>query len=219
MCYVKFVGRGALMFTGIIDHCGTIILIEEYRVWIKSIFTDLVLGESIAVDGICLTVTQFQDNTFCCDISPETLRITTAKDFKMGRLVNLERALQPLSRIGGHFVMGHVDQMCQVIVCERKNEFVEMSFMALNESARQLVVKKGSITINGVSLTINEVFASPTSSEYGFKVMLIPHTLERTNLTLLGEGDAVNIEFDMMARIIVEQYQRYGSNVDEKIVK
>jgi riboflavin synthase len=193
------------MFTGIIDHCGTVTQIDVIpngmRLSVKHNFTELELGESIAIDGICLTVTQFDHEIFSCDISPETLKITTANNFKVGSCVNLERALQLSSRLGGHFVMAHIDQVAHVKTIQRLNDFIEMTFFGLDDLAQKFVVKKGSIAINGVSLTINEV------SQNGFSVMLIPHTLERTNLIQLRENDAVNIEFDMLARMVVKQLE------------
>lgn len=193
------------MFTGIIDHCGKIVQIEllpqGLKIWVKHNFTDLENGESIAIDGICLTVASFQDEIFCCDISPETLKITTARDFKVDQQVNLERALLPTTRMGGHFVMAHVDQIAQVTSIRLFNDFVEMTFQGINSLSENYLVKKGSIAINGVSLTINEVTGD------SFKVMLIPHTLERTNLKNLHECDFVNIEFDMLARMVAKQIE------------
>ncbi len=192
------------MFTGIIDHCGLITKIEikpqSQHLWIKHSFTDLMLGESIAVDGICLTVTHFQDDIFCCDISPETCRVTTAENFQVGSQVNLERALQLSSRLGGHIVMGHIEQVCQIKKIQTLKEFTEVYLTGLNEQTKKFIIKKGSVAINGVSLTINEVLKN------GFTVMLIPHTLERTNLSELREGNSVNIECDMITRIIVERF-------------
>lgn len=193
------------MFTGIIDHCGTIAQINPIsnglQLCVKHLFADKIeLGESIAINGICLTVTQFQEDMFYCDLSPETLKLTTAKDFKVGQTVNLERALQLTSRLGGHFVMGHVDQTARVKTIRKSADFIEIVFDGLDKEAKKYVIKKLSIAVNGVSLTINEV------TEGGFSVMLIPHTLERTELHTLQEGDAVNLEFDMLARVIVEMY-------------
>lgn len=189
------------MFTGIIDHCGTITQIESIpnakRFWINHTFSNLELGESIAVDGICLTVTQFDEKQFCCDLSPETLTITNAKDYKINKQVNLERALLPTSRLGGHFVMGHVDQTVTLKKINPQNDFIEMTFVGLAAESRKCIIKKGSVAINGVSLTINQV------TQDGFTIMLIPHTLERTNLANLQENDVVNIEFDMLVRIVI----------------
>lgn len=194
------------MFTGIIDHCGVITQVESIanglRIWIKHRFDgELTLGESIAVDGFCLTVIEFHDDVFACDISPETLQVTTASRLKIGQQVNLERALQPSSRLGGHFVMGHVDQTAFVKKILKQQDFVEMQFAGLDKEARKFVVKKGSIAVHGVSLTINDV------TEEGFSVMLIPHTLSRTNLEKLQENDTVNLEFDLLARLVVKQIE------------
>jgi riboflavin synthase len=195
------------MFTGIIDHCGKILEIERKarscHIWIESQFSDLVLGESIAIDGICLTVTAIKNQMFSCDISTETLNITTANQFKQFQLVNLERAMQLSSRLGGHLVSGHIDQVIKVISISRLEEFVEMKFSDVDILNMPLLTKKGSVTINGVSLTVNEI------TDNGLSVMLIPHTLKSTNLSQLYENDNVNVEFDMVARIIVAQCKRY----------
>ncbi len=197
------------MFTGIVDHCGKIIKLkktaETIHLWIEANFSDLVLGESIAVNGICLTVTEINDKSFACDISPETFRLTTAANFSISQKVNLERALQLSSRLGGHMVSGHVDQTAVVEHIEQNQAFTRMVFAGVSELNMPLVIKKGSVAVNGVSLTINEVF--PT----GFSVMLIPHTLACTNLAELNKSAEVNLEFDLVARIIVDQYQRYST--------
>jgi len=193
------------MFTGIIDHCGILSHIEPIpgglHLKINTQFTHLELGESIAINGICLTVTDFQDNTFGCDISPETLKITTADQFKIGQELNLERSLLPTTRMGGHFVMGHVDQMAEVMAITMINDFIELKLGKIDPENKKFIAKKGSIGINGVSLTINEVTAD------GFTVMLIPHTLQRTNLNTLQKNDLVNIEFDMLARMVTKHLE------------
>lgn len=194
------------MFTGLIDHCGIITQIismpSSLRLWIKHSFPErLALGESIAVDGICLTVAEISNDYFCCDISSETLKLTNAKIFTVEHEVNLERALQPSSRIGGHFVMGHIDQTLFVqMICQIDN-FTEITFTGLNHETMKYLLKKGSISVNGVSLTINEV------NKDTFKVMLIPHTLARTNLKNCQINDLVNIEFDMLTRIVAKQIE------------
>jgi riboflavin synthase len=129
---MRKLNRGNNMFTGIVDHCGMITQIETithgYRLWIKSNFSDLVLGESIALDGVCLTVTNIRDRHYSCDISPETLNLTTAKYFKTNQLVNLERALQLSSRLGGHMVAGHIDQVSRLKSIRSLDQFIEMVF-------------------------------------------------------------------------------------------
>jgi len=191
------------MFTGIVDHCGTITALEPQtntlRALISCHFTAIEPGESIAVDGICLTAIEPRDHQFAVDISPETLRLTTAGKFALGSQLNLERALRMGDRLGGHWVMGHIDSRGRVLNRQKQADFVELVFGGLDSTAMNYVLKKGSIAVNGVSLTINEVSAD------GFQVMLIPHTLERTNLKNLTEGAEVNLEFDWMTRVIVSQ--------------
>jgi len=201
------------MFTGIIDHCGTIQYMDKHsdsmRVRIQSDFKDISLGESIAVDGICLTVTDHQAGLLSFDISKETLRLTTAHSFKEGSLVNLERALQLSSRLGGHMVMGHVDQVCYVHAKHASHEFLEMTFLGLEADSKKFVIKKGSIAVNGVSLTINQVVQQ--NAEQGFSVMLVPHTLRQTNLATCSLNQSVNVEFDMVVRAIVSQALLYSA--------
>lgn len=197
------------MFTGIVDHCGTILKIETInkglRFWVETQYSDLKLGESIAINGICLTVIDFDKEIFCCDISPETLQVTTAKDFEQNQVVNLERALQLTSRLGGHFMSGHVDKVSRVKKIHKIDDFVEMTFTDIDTIDRKYLYKKGCIAVNGVSLTINNI------DKNDFSVMLIPHTLKHTQMATLRENDAVNIEFDMIARIVAEQTQALGS--------
>ncbi len=193
------------MFTGIIDHCGQIIAVEKQtvglRVWILSEFADLQLGESIAVDGICLTVASIDDMKFACDISPETLKITTANDFTIGCHVNLERAMALTDRFGGHVVTGHVDAKGTLLQCSWQGEFLLMTIGTLPIGALRYFCRKGSVTINGVSLTVNAV------SNHSFDLMLIPHTLKFTTLGALVVGDQLNVEYDYLARYVVRQLE------------
>lgn len=196
------------MFSGIVDHCGVITDLQKNNnsltAWIRCEFADLQAGESIAVDGICLTVTDPQQHLFRCDLSPETCKLTTAQHFQKNQTVNLERALRLSDRFGGHIVMGHVDQQATVQNKQQIKEFVDLTFTGLDKNAIRYILKKGSIAVNGVSLTVNEVLPD------GFQIMLIPHTLERTNLKHLIPGSPVNIEFDWMARVIIRQYECIG---------
>jgi len=193
------------LFTGIIDHCGKVLQLNQFQhsaiLKIKSEFSDLILGESIAVDGICLTVTQIENSVFTCDISSETLRVTTAGQFQIGQNVNLERALLPTTRMGGHFVMGHIDTTANVARIQQQGEFTELEIEGLTPEFLVYLVPKGSISVNGVSLTINQV------SPAGFTVMLVPHTLAKTNLKNLKTQIKVNLEFDLLARFIATHYK------------
>jgi riboflavin synthase len=196
------------MFTGIVDHCGEIISREGISVKIKTHFKDLKLGESIAIDGICLTVTETSSDYFCCEVSPETDRLTTSKNFKIKNKVNLERALLATDRLGGHIVMGHVDTMTYLSSKEQQGDFWKMRFSGIDKNGLSYFVKKGSVAVNGVSLTINEVCKD------GFEVMLIPHTLLRTNLGNLEVNNSVNIEYDYFARYMINYLEQIGVKND-----
>ncbi|CAN5457092.1 riboflavin synthase [soil metagenome] len=188
------------MFTGIIDHVGTIAAIHRtaagIRMQLKTQFHDLILGESISVEGICLTVSDINDDSFYCDISPETLKLTTAAHFRKNQQVNLERALRSSDRLGGHFVLGHVDKMVVTKIRNEQADYLALSFSGFTATEKLLLVPKGSIAINGVSLTLNAI------TDDDFQIMLVPHTLQKTNLDSLQVGDSVNIEFDYLAKIV-----------------
>ncbi|MCB1828312.1 MAG: riboflavin synthase [Coxiellaceae bacterium] len=198
------------MFTGIVSHCGVIEAINNnnsaLRVLVKTQFSTLEVGESIAVDGACLTVAEPAESAFYCDISPETRRKTVANHYNIGTRVNIERSLQLSDRIGGHFVTGHVDDTATIEAIEKTDDFWTFSFVPNDKNGLKYVVSKGSIAINGVSLTINAV------DSQSFSVMLIPHTLEITNLDQLAVNDKVNIEYDMLAKIVAKQVEVVNIN-------
>jgi riboflavin synthase len=194
------------MFTGIVDHCGEV---KEKSPWgtglrlhIACRFQDLALGESVSVDGACLTVTSQTPEGFTCDLSEETLRLTRAGRYRPGDRVNLERALRLGDRLGGHIVTGHVDRTTTVLSRRDLEGFVEFRFGPFGESDLGFLVPKGSIGLNGVSLTLNEVKGGEIAC------MLIPHTLEITNLSRLRAGDVVNVEFDWMTKLILNDVRR-----------
>lgn len=203
------------MFTGIIDHYGIIdkivVLDKNLQFTINCQFSDLVLGESIAVDGICLTVTQTTTSGFICDISPETCRLTTAKHFCRGKKVNLERALRSNDRLGGHYVTGHIDGYAEILQRNAYEDYVAFTIGNFSNEQMTYLLRKGSIAINGVSLTINEV------QNNAITIMLIPHTLTITNLNDLQANDLVNIEFDWLAKLFVN-YMRTSLENTEKTI-
>lgn len=195
------------MFTGIVEERGKVRKVTPLktgvRIQIQSTFNDLREGDSVAVDGACLTVTRLGDvGVFDADVSHETLRLTCMGGYREQTEVNLERPLKFSDRLGGHYVTGHVDQMGKVASLKPVGDYVEIGFSSVSPSAQAFLVKKGSVTVNGVSLTVNEVH------DAGFSVCLIPHTLEKTNLSSLKVGQEVNLEFDWMAKMIRQEVER-----------
>jgi riboflavin synthase len=187
------------LFTGIIEHAGSLEAIERNengaRLTIAASLPDepLVRGESIAVNGVCLTVLPLDERRFAADLSNETLSLTTLGSLAAGSIVNLERALRAGDRLGGHIVQGHVDATCVLSSMRNEGDFAVYRWTYPSEFA-DLLVPKGSIAVDGVSLTLVE--PDPTS----FGAALIPETLKRTNLGNARVGDAANLEFDVMAK-------------------
>lgn len=189
------------MFTGIIQGLGT--LIEKRPAGGGMIFgleadfelTDPEEGESIAVNGACLTARNIKGNRFYVDVSPESLRRTGLGRLQAGSKVNLERALRLCDRLGGHLVSGHVDAQGQVKERRAAGDFTVFTF-TLDAGLTRYVIEKGSITINGVSLTVN------ACERDRFSVSIIPHTLAVTTLGALREGDWVNVEVDMIGKYV-----------------
>ena len=189
------------MFTGIIEAIGTINQIEQNPKGVslqidsgKLDLTDVKVGDSVAVNGICLTVTQRGNHHFKVDVSHETLRCTIGLE-NLGNQVNLEKAMRLSDRLGGHLVSGHVDGVGNVVQFEPEGENYQLSIQSPTELLKYIVVK-GSVTVSGVSLTVNRIKGSH------FHINLIPHTLAETNLKLLKVGDAVNLETDLLARYV-----------------
>ncbi len=190
------------MFTGIIEGVGAIASIEprggDVRLRVSAgtlAFDDVRLGESIAVNGICLTVVAFDAASFEADASTETLSLTTLGRLAIGAAVNLERAMRPNDRLGGHLVSGHVDGVGAVASIHDDARAQRWRFTAPAALLRY-IAKKGSICVDGVSLTVNEVDAD------GFEVALVPHTVAHTAFSSTQVGDAVNLEIDLVARYV-----------------
>lgn len=191
------------MFTGIVDHIAVVEALSTLSeggacLKLATRFSGLQVGESIAVDGICLTVSAFIDGSFEAKLSPETCIKTGALAFSVGTLLNVERALSLQDRLGGHWVTGHIDTVIDVKQVQHLADFIQIDF-SLPFEAIAYVVPKGSVTINGVSLTINDV---KTES---FSVTLIPETQKRTNLSDLQKESQVRVEWDYIAKIVQRQ--------------
>jgi riboflavin synthase len=190
------------MFTGLIDGVGRLLLREtrggdvRLRIAVGSLpFADVALGESIAVSGCCLTVVDFDADSFAVDVSNETLACTTLGDVAIAAPLNLERAMLPTTRFGGHMVSGHVDAVGQVESIRPDGRAQRWRFGA-PASVLRYVASKGSICVEGVSLTVNHVDTA------AFEVALIPHTLAHTAFGETAVGAPVNLEVDLVARYV-----------------
>jgi riboflavin synthase len=189
------------MFTGIVEELGVVEGIEDQgdaiRLTVRAphVVTDAGLGDSISVDGCCLTVAQREQETFTADVMRETLDKTTLGGLGPGTRVNLERAVTPQTRLGGHIVQGHVDGTA-VIVRREPSEHWELVEVSLPAALSRYVVAKGSIAVDGISLTVVAAAADR------FTVSLIPETLARTTLGAKQQGDHVNLEVDVVAKYV-----------------
>lgn len=189
------------MFTGLIEDIGIIDKLASrgnYSILtIKTVLIDdsFSVGDSVAIDGACLTAISFKPGRFVVEVSQETLSLTTIGEYSINARVNLERALLVGDRLGGHFVSGHIDSRGQVVSSRREGESLILT-IEFDAGYDHLVAAKGSVTINGVSLTINQV------GRGWLTVNLIPHTLANTTLGELSETSLVNIEFDLLARYV-----------------
>ena len=192
------------MFTGIVEETGFIKSFDGHKLIVEcsKVLENTQIGDSIAIDGCCQTVVAMSANSFSADVSAETLKIT--KGFKTGECVNLERALLPQTRMGGHIVQGHIDGTAKYLG--------DMTFEVPKELDKYIVYK-GSITVNGVSLTVSK------NKNNTFSVAIIPHTLENTNLKYLKIGDLVNIETDILGRYVEKFLSTKNNNITEDFLK
>jgi riboflavin synthase len=187
------------MFTGLVESSGALRSRAErgpgIRLGFEAPLEGLAIGESISVSGACLTVVQTQPHGFDVDVTVETLERTTLGRLTLGDSVNLERALRAGDRLGGHFVAGHVDGLAEVLSTERAGEALAVR-IGTDRSLLRYVATKGSVALDGVSLTVNAVEAS------SFSIMLIPHTLAVTTLRDIRPGRVLNLEVDLVARYV-----------------
>lgn len=183
------------MFTGIIESIGVIDGISARALTVKTDLEPLHPGESIAVDGVCLTVISWESSAFTVELSEETTRRTTLGELTAGRTVNLERPLAASARFGGHIVQGHVDGVGRIVEIIAAEGSQEVSIEVTADLRRYLVVK-GSVAVDGVSLTVSLLDGAI------FKVALIPHTLVASTFGEKAQGDPVNIEVDIIAKYV-----------------
>ncbi|MCL7745816.1 riboflavin synthase [Halalkalibacter alkaliphilus] len=212
------------MFTGIIEEVGQIQDMRSsgesmvMKISANRILNDVNLGDSISVNGVCLTVTSYTSTHFTVDVMPETVRATSLRGLGRGSRVNLERAMSAKGRFGGHFVSGHVDGTGTILAKNPEQNAVYYR-IGLNEELRRYMIEKGSVAVDGTSLTI---FAVDNES---FTISIIPHTIEETIIGTKGVGDIVNIECDMVGKYIeqfisrrFESSKKQGSSLTESFL-
>jgi len=199
------------MFTGIIQAKGKILKIsssidgKKILIEASKICKELEIGDSVAVNGVCQTVVEISNNTFTVDTVNETLKKTTLNELKIGSIVNLESAVKPTTKMGGHFVLGHIDTCGNIMQINKLQKSAEF-FISFPLNFRKYLAQTGSIAIDGVSLTTAQIFDS------SFKVALIPHTLETTIFSNYKVGVQVNLEFDIIGKY-VESILLYSANI------
>lgn len=203
------------MFTGIVEEIGTIKKVEKGAKSSKltiegaKIFDDLKLGDSVAVNGVCLTVTEYTKNTFTADVMNETLSRSNLGDLKNGSRVDLERAMAADGRFGGHIVSGHIDGTGRIVKTE-KDDIAVWYTIAANKKIMKYIIEKGSVTIDGISLTVAKV------TDTDFSVSIIPHTAKETVLGFKKAGDTVNLENDVVGKYIEHFLTFDDKSVPEK---
>lgn len=195
------------MFTGIIEETGRVKTVTNNKITVfaKTVLTGTKPGDSISVNGVCLTATKIGADFFEADISQETFRVTALNNLKQGSFVNLERAVQVGERLGGHIVTGHIDGRGMGKYIKKNESFYNIG-IELPSELLKYVVKKGSIAVNGISLTVAEIERNI------IEIAVIPHTFENTNLKNLQVGENVNIETDILSKYV----EKFLSTSDNK---
>lgn len=189
------------MFTGIIEEVGRVAAVRpvgnaiRLRILASTVVSDVKLGDSIAVNGVCLTVTRFSNSAFEADVVPETMRKTALRTLQPGSPVNLERAMRMGARFGGHIVSGHIDGVGRIVSLDREDN-ARLIRIAAPPEIMKYIVPKGSVAVDGISLTVMDREAD------SFRVSVIPHTAQATNLGGKKSGDPVNLECDMIGKYV-----------------
>jgi len=205
------------MFTGIIEAVGRIQKIEpvggDMRLFVDAgslDMSDVQLGDSIAVNGVCLTAIEFNEKYFSADVSNETISLTSLKDLGVGSEVNLEKALLPTTRLGGHLVSGHVDGLGEVVSIKEESRSIQLIIKS-PEELKHYIAMKGSICIDGTSLTVNKI------SNTDFEINIVPHTQQQTIIKNYKPGTKVNIEVDLIARYLERLLTKQSDNATDGI--
>ncbi|MFV2003906.1 MAG: riboflavin synthase [Gammaproteobacteria bacterium] len=205
------------MFTGIIEAVGRINKIEpvagDMRLHVDVCLldmSDVQLGDSIAVNGVCLTAIEFDEKHFAADVSNETINLTSLKGLATGSEVNLEKALLPTTRLGGHLVSGHVDGLGEVISIKEESRSIQLIIRAPQE-LKHYIAMKGSICIDGISLTVNKI----TNTD--FEINIVPHTQQQTIIKNYKSGTKVNLEVDLIARYLERLLTKQEVDADEGV--
>lgn len=205
------------MFTGIIEEIGKVKAIARHAnsiqltVAVKKILSDIHVGDSICTNGVCLTVTTFDNVSYTADVMPETMNRTNFKDLRINDMVNVERAMPADGRFGGHIVSGHIDGTGVISKMTRDDKAIRVKIETRPEILRY-IVEKGSITIDGISLTVTEV------SNYDFGVSIIQHTQDETTLTKKKVGETVNLENDIVGKYIEKFVGSISAKKDEDLL-
>ena len=193
------------MFTGLVEECGRVLALEpvgdgiRLRIAASTVLDDVTMGASIAVNGVCLTVVAFDDESFSIDAVPETMDRSSLGSLEPGSAVNLERSVRAHDRLGGHIVQGHVDGTTTITRIDALEDGSFEYHFGLDEQTARYVVEKGSITVDGISLTVASL------SDDGFSIAVIPYTAAVTTLGERAVGDVVNLEVDVLAKYVERQ--------------
>lgn len=205
------------MFTGIIEEIGKVKAIVRHAnsimltIAVKKILDDIHIGDSICTNGVCLTVTTFDEGSYTADVMPETMSRTNFKNLRINDLVNCERAMPANGRFGGHIVSGHIDGTGVISKMSRDDKAIRIKIETRPEILKY-IVEKGSITIDGISLTVTEV------SNWDFGVSIIEHTQDATTLTKKKVGETVNLENDIVGKYIEKFVGSFSANRDENLL-
>lgn len=205
------------MFTGMIEEIGKVKAIVRHAnsikltVAVEKILDDIHVGDSICTNGVCLTVTTFDNGSYTADVMPETMNRTNFKDLRINDLVNCERAMPANGRFGGHIVSGHIDGTGVISKMTKDDKAIRIKIETQPEILKY-IVEKGSITIDGISLTVTEV------SNFDFGVSIIQHTQDATTLTKKKVGDTVNLENDIVGKYIEKFVGSFSAKRDENLL-